>query len=271
MEFWVGNDSGAHYAQIDGGNGGQLQIMNSTHPNGHLDLRATKDFSVDCGGYYAILAQATGSTRIWHPASQENILNPKLETLGIGVTVTGTVYADDFSTAGIATAHEFRLDTFGVTSYTRMGGGQVLASGVNDKGSLQVGALTTCFSMGHAPFNHNCYFSQTGENDWVFWTSLSKTSMTVNGGISTRPHSVTVNELYVDTNANVAGVTTFQGETNFDGNINSPINVVGVTTSTFAGDVEVSTTSSGVVLTAPNGTKYRLKVDNIGNLSTESV
>ena len=272
MEFWVGNNSGAHYAQIDGGNAGQLQIMNSTHPNGHLDLRATKDFSVDCGGYYAILAQATGSTRIWHPASQEDILNPKLETLGIGVTVTGTVYADDFSTAGIATANEFRLNTFGVTSYTRMGGGQVLASGVNDKGSLQVGALTTCFSMGHAPFNHNCYFSQTGENDWAFWSSLTKISMTVNGGISTRPHSVTVNELYVDTNANVAGVTTFQGETNFGGNINSPINVVGVTTSTFAGDVGVGTDqSSGVVLTAPNGSKFRLVVDNIGNLSTVAV
>tara|TARA_B100000035_G_scaffold54564_1_gene42976 strand:- start:427 stop:2322 length:1896 start_codon:yes stop_codon:yes gene_type:complete len=272
MEFWVGNNSGAHYAQIDGGNAGQLQIMNSTHPNGHLDLRATKDFSVDCGGYYAILAQATGSTRIWHPASQEDILNPKLETLGIGVTVTGTVYADDFSTAGIATANEFRLNTFGETSYTRMGGGQVLASGVNDKGSLQVGALTTCFSMAHAPFNHNCYFSQTGENDWAFWSSLTKISLTVNGGISTRPHSVTVNELYVDTNANVAGVTTFQGETNFGGNINSPINVVGVTTSTFAGDVGVGTDqSSGVVLTAPNGSKFRLVVDNIGNLSTVAV
>jgi len=248
MEFWVGNNSGAHYAQIDGGNGGQLQIMNSSHPNGHLDLRATKDFSVDCGGYYAILAQATGSTRIWHPASQENILNPKLETLGIGVTVTGTVYADDFSTAGIATANEFRLNTFGETSYTRMGGGQVLASGVNDKGSLQVGALTTCFSMAHAPFNHNCYFSQTGENDWAFWSSLTKISLTVNGGISTRPHSVTVNELYVDTNANVAGV------------------------STFAGDVGIGTDqSSGLILTSPNGTKYRLVVDNVGNLSTVAV
>ena len=196
----------------------------------------------------------------------------KFETAGYGVTVTGTVYADDFSTAGIATANEFRLNTWGVSSYTRMGGGQVLASGVNDKGSLQVGALTTCFSMGHAPFNHNCYFSQTGENDWAFWSGLTTISLTVNGGISTRPHSVTVKELYVDTNANVAGVTTFQGETNFDGNINSPINVVGVTTSTFAGDVGVGTDqSSGVVLTAPNGSKFRLVVDNIGNLSTVAV
>ena len=196
----------------------------------------------------------------------------KFETTGSGVTVTGTVYADDFYTAGIATANEFRLDTYGVSNYTRIAGGQVLISGVNDKGSVQVGALTTVFSMGHAPFNPNCYFSQTGENDWAFWTSLTKISMTVNGGISTRPHSVTVNELYVDTNANVAGVTTFQGETNFDGNINSPINVVGVTTSTFAGDVGVGTDqSSGVVLTAPNGSKFRLVVDNIGNLSTVAV
>ena len=215
---------------------------------------------------HAFVVDPDGATELYYN------FNKKLETAGYGVTVTGTVYADDFSTAGIATANEFRLNTYGVTSYTRIGGGQVLASGVNDKGSVQVGALTTVFSMGHAPFNHNCYFSQTGENDWVFWTSLSKISMTVNGGISTRPHSVTVNELYVDTNANVAGVTTFQGETNFDGNINSPINVVGVTTSTFAGDVGVGTDqSSGVVLTAPNGSKFRLIVDNIGNLSTVAV
>ena len=172
----------------------------------------------------------------------------KLETAGYGVTVTGTVYADDFSTAGIATANEFRLNTYGSTSYTRMGGGQVLASGVNDKGSIQVGALTTVFSMGHAPFNHSCYFSQTGENDWVWFSSLSTISMRVNGGISTRPHSVTVRELYVDTNANVAGV------------------------STFAGDVGIGTDqSSGLILTSPNGTKYRLVVDNVGNLSTVAV
>ena len=76
----------------------------------------------------------------------------KFETTGAGVTVTGTVYADDFSTAGIATANEFRLNTWGVTSYTRMGGGQVLASGVNDKGSLQVGALTTCLLHGTCSF-----------------------------------------------------------------------------------------------------------------------
>ena len=89
IEFWVGNNSGTHYAQIDGGNAGQLQIMNTGHPNGHLDLRTAKDFSVDCGGYYAILAQATGATKIWHPVSQENILNPKFETTATGAKING--------------------------------------------------------------------------------------------------------------------------------------------------------------------------------------
>ena len=246
------DDMSVNYNFGNGGNGKFVVSGDTTLPATVSDL--------------AFVVDPDGATDLYYN------FNKKLETAGYGVTVTGTVYADDFSTAGIATANEFRLNTYGVTSYTRIGGGQVLASGVNDKGSVQVGALTTAFSMGHAPFNHNCYFSQTGENDWVFWTSLSKISMTVNGGISTRPHSVTVNELYVDTNANVAGVTTFQGETNFDGNINSPINVVGVTTSTFAGDVGVGTDqSSGVVLTAPNGSKFRLVVDNIGNLSTVAV
>lgn len=246
------DDMSVNYNFGNGGNGQFIISGDTTLPATVSDL--------------AFVVDPDGATDLYYN------FNKKLETAGYGVTVTGTVYADDFSTAGIATANEFRLNTYGVTSYTRMGGGQVLASGVNDKGTIQVGALTTVFSMGHAPFNHNCYFSQSGENDWAFWTSLTKISMTVNGGISTRPHSVTVNELYVDTNANVAGVTTFQGETNFDGNINSPINVVGVTTSTFAGDVGVGTDqSSGVVLTAPNGSKFRLVVDNIGNLSTVAV
>ena len=103
IEFWVGNNSGSHYAELSGTNAGQFIFSNSSHPNGHLDLRATKDFSVDCGGYYAILSQATGATRIYHPASQENILNPKFETLGVGVTITGTTFSNQLSVSGVST------------------------------------------------------------------------------------------------------------------------------------------------------------------------
>ena len=47
-------------------------------------------------------------------------------------------------------------------------------------------------------------------------------------------------------------------------------NVVGV--ATFNQDVTVgSDQSTGIVLTSPNGTKFRLVVDNSGNLSTTAV
>ena len=123
-----------------------------------------------------------------------------------GINVTG-----NSNITGILTASEYRFPNYGSTNYTRLGSGELLVSGVNDKGSVQVGALTTVFSMGHAPFNNNCYFSQTGENDWVFWSGLTTTSMTVNGGISTRPHSVTLRKLYVDTNADIDGNISVSG------------------------------------------------------------
>ena len=48
------------------------------------------------------------------------------------------------------------------------------------------------------------------------------------------------------------------------------LNVVGV--ATFNQDVTVgSDQSTGIVLTSPNGTKFRLVVDNSGNLSTTAV
>jgi hypothetical protein len=48
------------------------------------------------------------------------------------------------------------------------------------------------------------------------------------------------------------------------------LHVVGV--STFSADVSVGIdTSGGVVLTAPNGTRYRLFVDNAGSLGTVAI
>ena len=94
------------------------QFIIPSHPNGHLDLRAKKDFSVECDGHYAILAQATGATKIWHPVSQENILNPKFETLGVGVTITGTTFSNHLSISGVATATSFD----GSLAYTNLTG-----------------------------------------------------------------------------------------------------------------------------------------------------
>ncbi len=40
---------------------------------------------------------------------------------------------------------------------------------------------------------------------------------------------------------------------------------------TATGDFETSTASSGLFLTSPNGTRYRLTVDDSGNLTTTAV
>ena len=100
MKFWVGNNSGAQYAQLDGTNAGSFSIHNTGHPNGEIDIRAKSTVSMQCNGYYAILAQASGATKIWHPASQENILNPKFETTAHGVVITGVATATSFSGSG---------------------------------------------------------------------------------------------------------------------------------------------------------------------------
>lgn len=50
--------------------------------------------------------------------------------------------------------------------------------------------------------------------------------------------------------------------------LNKVIEAVGLKTSA---DIEITDDTSGLVLTSADGTKYRLKVDNDGVLSTEEV
>ena len=121
MEFWVGNNSGSHYAQIDG-NAGHLQIMNTGHPNGEIDIRAKSTLSAQLNGYYTILAQASGGVKLFHPGSQGNILSHKFETLGAGVTVTGTTFSNQLSVSGVVTAVSFVGDGSGLTNLPSSGG-----------------------------------------------------------------------------------------------------------------------------------------------------
>jgi len=70
--------------------------------------------------------------------------------------------------------------------------------------------------------------------------------------------SVTINSAatLVLNNANSSGIVT-----------TTQLAVTGI--STFTGDVNVGTSqASGIILTSPNGTKYRLIVANDGTLST---
>jgi len=103
IEFWVGNNSGTHYATIDGGNAGQLAIHNTSHPSGVLDFRSKESFSFQVDGYYAVYCPANAGVKLYHPGSQGNILSQKFETLGAGVTVTGTTFSNQLNVSGVST------------------------------------------------------------------------------------------------------------------------------------------------------------------------
>ena len=96
MKFWVG---ASNFATIDGGNAGQLNIFNTDHTSGTLDFRAKADYSFQVNGYYSIYSPSDGGVKLFHPASQGNILSHKLETTADGIAVAGIVTA----TSGIVT------------------------------------------------------------------------------------------------------------------------------------------------------------------------
>ena len=71
----------------------------------------------------------------------------------------------------------------------------------------------------------------------------------------------------VQVNRTSAGAWVFVGRLN--GSYTSQITADG--NAEFAKDVEVTDSASGVILKSPNGTRYRITVDNSGNLTTTTV
>jgi hypothetical protein len=83
----------------------------------------------------------------------------------------------------------------------------------------------------------------------------------------TSPNNLNLNAstVAISTDITVGRNIDIDGHTELDN-----LNVSGI--STFQSDVNVGvSTSVGLVLTSPNGTEYRLIVDNSGNLSTAAV
>ena len=65
----------------------------------------------------------------------------------------------------------------------------------------------------------------------------------------------------------LTGVITIDYNSNVGINTTSPVSRLHVN----GGDVEVDDSTSGLILKSPNGTRYRIKVDNSGNLTTTAV
>ena len=98
------------------------------------------------------------------------------------------------------------------------------------------------------------YYNDGDSNQWVDANAGVLSSLTV----------WQTNSTGINTTSNVGiGTTTADAALTVRGNVK----ITGI--STFTGDVNVGTSqASGVILTSPNGTKYRLIVANDGSLST---
>ena len=64
-----------------------------------------------------------------------------------------------------------------------------------------------------------------------------------------------------------ASVVTFKNNENVGIGTNTPASKLEVD----GGDIEIDDSASGLILRSPNGTRYRVKVDNSGNLTTTAV
>ena len=176
------------------------------------------------------------------------------------------------------------------------GGGASVSVGSNPPGSPSGGDLWWDSDVGELFI----YYSDTDSNQWVETSGGSET-VTVSDNAPSSPNhgdlwwesdtgqlKIYYNDgdsaQWVDANAGVlSSLTVWQSNST---GINTTSNVgIGTTTadaaltvrgnvkvtgiSTFSGDVNVGTSqASGVILTSPNGTKYRLIVANDGTLST---
>jgi hypothetical protein len=192
------------------------------------------------GGVSLISADANGAA-----LSADTTLNAsyaRIQTLGAGVTVNGTTFTNQLSVSGVST-----LTT---TDFT----GHITLKGTSGSSSLYVlDDNSAVFGDGNdLTISHN--------------SSNSVTRIREDGGnleISANPiklqHSDSTKLETLGTGVTVTG-TTFTNQ----------LSVSGV--STFSGNVRVGVdTSSGVILTSPNGTQFRLIVDDSGTLSTTAV
>ena len=181
----------------------------------------------------------------------------KLETTGSGIIVSGITTSTGFSGSG--------------TNLTGIVTSIIAGSNITISGST--GQVTINASGGGGG----------GESYWTqYSTGISTTS---NVGIGT---TNAISKLTVDGDGYFTGIITANQFTTQTGgtptidspnNLNINANVVAISTDvtvgrhlTVSGDAIVGVnTSSGVILTSPNGTQYRLIVDNSGNLSTTAV
>ena len=128
------------------GSSNQLLIYNNDNSSTSIDLRAAtysaRDENAD---YYALFN--SGSVRLYHPASAGDILDQKFETVGTGVTVTGTTFSNQLNVSGVST---FSSDV-SIGGTISVDGGVTLTTN-NPTISGTIGTTGEIKQIGGAPF-----------------------------------------------------------------------------------------------------------------------
>lgn len=245
------------------GNNNDLLIFHNTNPSFSVDTnyiysQNNRDLTISGQDFSSLRIQSSDTlgnvARFEYGAGAELYYqsNKKLETTDSGILVTGSVSGDGSTLTGIVTS---------------------IVAGTNVTISGSTGQVTINASGGGGG----------GESYWTqYSTGISTTS---NVGIGT---TNATSRLTVDGDGYFTGIVTANqfttqvgGTPTLDSPNNLNINAVTVaisTNATVGGDLTVTgdtfvgvDNSTGLVLTSPNGTQYRLIVDNSGNLSTTIV
>lgn len=179
-----------------------------------------------------------------------------------GIDTTGTSIFTNINASGIVTANSFVGNGSGLTGIVTY-----ITSGSGISVDQNTGSITISATGGMGG----------GESYWV--SNVSGIHTTSNVGIGTTDPTV---PLFVVGDAEFTGVVTatrFSSETTgtptIDSATNLNLNAVTVAISTdltVGGDAYLGVdNSTGLILTSPNGTTYRVIVDNSGNLTTTLV
>lgn len=174
--------------------------------------------------------------------------------------------------------------TVGSSSITLNGPGNTLnvGTGVSIYGNTGIVSSTDLYTHGLKVSGTIIYQDSILYNTWQKTNSGIHTLSNVGIGTTNPTNDLTVAGSGTSTSQiYVSGISTFSGNINVGSGgtiITTSGGLVGINSSfpsktlDVIGDVRVGIgTSQGVILTAPNGTQYRLIVDNSGSLSTVAV
>jgi hypothetical protein len=199
--------------------------------------------------------------------------NKKFETIGVGITVTGDIFTDQLTVSGVST---FSGDVIFGGTYGSNGaywdeseGSLIFKDGRQARFGNYDDVSGGDLRIYHATDGSHSYIQDSGTGELRIISNGSAIRLGLDNietyALFNNDGSV---DLYYDNSKKFE--TTEVGVEVTGITITNQLSVSGV--STCISDVNVGVdTSSGVVLTSPNGTQYRLIVANDGTLSTTAV